>query len=151
MIKYKSRKTMLSFSYHKVEKGVAMIVKVALRNGYNVYGRVVEENSSSIRLVAQRELIPEMRIAHIRCSKDIGETIVIDRSQVVETEEVSYDEMEFVGEPETKWSFWLGFSEHLSDMTSLSRKLRNMMKDRYKILSKKRLQIRYLKIQRKKT
>lgn len=22
--------------------------------------------------------------------------------------------MEFVGEPETKWSFWLGFSEHLS-------------------------------------
>lgn len=64
-----------------------MIVKVALRNGYNVYGRVVEENSSSIRLVAQRELIPEMRIAHIRCSKDIGETIVIDRSQVVETEE----------------------------------------------------------------
>lgn len=39
-----------------------MIVKVALRNGYNVYGRVVEENSSSIRLVAQRELIPEMRI-----------------------------------------------------------------------------------------
>jgi hypothetical protein len=106
---------MLSFSYHKVEKGVAMIVKVALRNGYNVYGRVVEENSSSIRLVAQRELIPEMRIAHIRCSKDIGETIVIDRSQVVETEEVSYDEMEFVGEPETKWSFWLGFSEHLSD------------------------------------
>lgn len=51
-----------------------MIVKVALRNGYNVYGRVVEENSSSIRLVAQRELIPEMRIAHIRCSKDIGET-----------------------------------------------------------------------------
>ena len=82
-----------------------MIVKVALRNGYNVYGRVVEENSSSIRLVAQRELIPEMRIAHIRCSKDIGETIVIDRSQVVE----------FVGEPETKWSFWLGFSEHLSD------------------------------------
>lgn len=67
-----------------------MIVKVALRNGYNVYGRVVEENSSSIRLVAQRELIPEMRIAHIRCSKDIGETIVIDRSQVVETEEVSY-------------------------------------------------------------
>lgn len=151
MIKYKSRKTMLSFSYHKVEKGVAMIVKVALRNGYNVYGRVVEENSSSIRLVAQRELIPEMRIAHIRCSKDIGETIVIDRSQVVETEEVSYDEMEFVGEPETKWSFWLGFSEHLSEMTSLSRKLRNMMKDRYKILSKKRLQIRYLKIQRKKT
>lgn len=105
---------MLSFSYHKVEKGVVMIVKVALRNGNNVYGRVVEENVSFIRLVAQRELIPEMEISHIRCSKDIGETIVIDRSQVVETEEVSYDEMEFVGEPETKWSFWLGFSEHLS-------------------------------------
>lgn len=92
-----------------------MIVKVALKNGYNVYGRVVEENSSSIRLVAQRELIPEMEISHIRCSKDIGETIVIDRSQVVETEEVSYDEMEFVGEPETKWSFWSGFSELLSE------------------------------------
>ena len=115
MIKYKSRKTMLSFNYHKVEKGVAMIVKVALRNGHNIYGRLVEENSSSIRLVAQRELIPEMEISHIRCSKDIGETIVIDRSLVVETEEVSYDEMEFVGEPETKWSFWSGFSEHLSD------------------------------------
>lgn len=27
-----------------------MIVKVALRNGYNVYGRVVEENSSSIKI-----------------------------------------------------------------------------------------------------
>lgn len=31
-----------------------------------------------------------------------------------EIEEVSYDEMEFVGEPEKEWSFWLGFSEHLS-------------------------------------
>lgn len=106
---------MLSFSYHKIEKGVAMIVKVALRNGHNIYGRIVEENSSFIRLVAQRELIPEMEISHIRCSKDIGESIIIDQSLVVETEEVSYDEMEFVGEPETKWSFWLGFSEHLSD------------------------------------
>lgn len=31
-----------------------------------------------------------------------------------QNEEVSYDEMEFVGEPEKEWSFWLGFSEHLS-------------------------------------
>ena len=89
------------------------MIKVALTNGYKVYGRLIEENSSSIILVAQRELIPEMRISHIRCSKDIGEKIVIDRTQVAETEEVTYDEMEFVGEPETKWSFWLGFSEHL--------------------------------------
>ena len=88
------------------------MIKVALTNGYKVYGRLIEENSSSIILVAQRELIPEMRISHIRCSKDIGEKIVIDRTQVAETEEVSYDEMEFV-EPEKEWSFWLGFSEHL--------------------------------------
>ena len=112
MIKYTSRKTMLSFNYHKVGKGVAIVIKVALTNGYKVYGRLIEENSSII-LVAQRELIPEMRISHIRCSKDIGEKIVIDRTQVAETEEVSYDEMEFVGEPEKEWSFWLGFSEHL--------------------------------------
>ena len=90
------------------------MIKVALKNGYTVYGRLIEENSSSIILVAQRELIPEMRISHIRCSKDIGEKIVIDRNQVEEIEEVSYDEMEFVGEPEKEWSFWLGFSEHLS-------------------------------------
>ena len=113
MIEYTSRKTMLSFNYHKVGKGVAIVIKVALTNGYKVYGRLIEENSSSIILVAQRELIPEMRISHIRCSKDIGEEIVIDRTQVAETEEVSYDEMEFVGEPEKEWSFWLGFSEHL--------------------------------------
>lgn len=92
-----------------------MMVKVTLRNGDNIYGRIVEENSTSIILVAQRELIPEIRISHIRCSKDIGENIVIDRSQVVETKEVSYDEMEFVGEPETEWAFWLGFREYLTD------------------------------------
>lgn len=103
---------MLRFNYHKVGKGVAMI-KVALTNGCKYYGRLIEENSSSIILVAQRELIPEMSISHIRCSKDIGEKIVIDRNQVAETKEVSYDEMEFVGEPEKEWSFWLGFCEHL--------------------------------------
>lgn len=106
MIKYNSRKTMLSFNYHKVGKGVAIMIKVALTNGYKVYGRLIEENSSSIILVAQRKLIPEMRISHIRCSKDIGEKIVIDRTQVAETEEVSYDEMEFVGEPEKEWSLF---------------------------------------------
>lgn len=89
------------------------MIKVALTNGCNYYGRLIEENSSSIILVAQRELIPEMSISHIRCSKDIGEKIVIDRNQVAETKEVSYDEMEFVGEPEKEWSFWLGFCEHL--------------------------------------
>ena len=103
---------MLRFNYHKVGKGVAMI-KVALTNGCKYYGRLIEENSSSIILVAQRELIPEMSISHIRCSKDIGEKIVIDRNQVEEIEEVSYDGMEFVGEPEKEWSFWLGFCEHL--------------------------------------
>ena len=72
MMKYTSRKTMLSFNYHKVGKGVAIMIKVALKNGYTVYGRLIEENSSSIILVAQRELIPEMRISHIGCSKDIG-------------------------------------------------------------------------------
>lgn len=55
MIEYTSRKTMLSFNYHKVEKGVAIMIKVALKNGYTVYGRLIEENSSSIILVAQRE------------------------------------------------------------------------------------------------
>lgn len=90
------------------------MIKVALTNGYTVYGRLIEENSSSIILVAQRELIPEMRISHVHCSKDIGEKIVIDRNQVEEIEEVSYDEMEFVGEPEKEWSFWLGFCEHLT-------------------------------------
>lgn len=89
------------------------MIKVALTNGCNYYGRLIEENSSSIIIVAQRELIPEMSISHIRCSKDIGEKIVIDRNQVAETKEVSYDEMEFVGEPEKEWSFWLGFCEHL--------------------------------------
>lgn len=89
------------------------MIKVALTNGCKYYGRLIEENSSSIILVAQRELIPEMSISHIRCSKDIGEKIVIDRNQVAETKEVSYDEMEFVGEPEKEWSFWLGFCEHL--------------------------------------
>ena len=103
---------MLRFNYHKVGKGVAMI-KVALTNGCKYYGRLIEENSSSIILVAQRELIPEMSISHVRCSKDIGEKIVIDRNQVAEIEEVSYDGMEFVGEPEKEWSFWLGFCEHL--------------------------------------
>lgn len=89
------------------------MIKVALTNGCKYYGRLIEENSSSIILVAQRELIPEMSISHVRCSKDIGEKIVIDRNQVAEIEEVSYDGMEFVGEPEKEWSFWLGFCEHL--------------------------------------
>ena len=88
-MKYTSRKTMLSFNYHKVGKGVAIMIKVALKNGYTVYGRLIEENSSSIILVAQRELIPEMRISHIRCSKDIGEKIVIDRNQVHMAEHIS--------------------------------------------------------------